>query len=178
MSTPAPEARFLDPFASYLSTLGEDAAALAAVLARGDGGPADRHVAAGLNYVFKALDLVPDGIDDLGFMDDAFVIRVAASLAAGDGAADETVTRLAREAEDVRAFMARDYARLEAYVRELPAAVARGRTADDVVADGQVRETFVREVEQWARDYRAPSFTRDVKTLVKLRAFLGAKLPS
>jgi dTDP-4-dehydrorhamnose reductase len=40
-----------------------------------------RYVTSGLNYIFKSLDLIPDGIDDLGFCDDAFVIRVAAALA-------------------------------------------------------------------------------------------------
>jgi hypothetical protein len=29
--------------------------------------------------IFKSLDLIPDGIEDLGFIDDAFVFRVAAA---------------------------------------------------------------------------------------------------
>ncbi len=40
------------------------------------GRPSRRYATAGLNYIFKSLDLIPDGIDDIGFCDDAFVIRV------------------------------------------------------------------------------------------------------
>jgi len=35
----------------------------------------------------------------------------------------------------------------------------------------------VHEVAAWAKDYQAPSFTRDPKTLLKLKSFLNAKLP-
>ena len=34
------------------------------------------------------------------------------------------------------------------------------------------------DVNTWAKSYRTPSFTRDEKTLVRLRAFLGTKLPA
>ena len=39
-----------------------------------------------------------------------------------------------------------------------------------------MRQTFVNEVAVWAQEYKVPSFTRDVKTLIKLKAFLSAKL--
>jgi uncharacterized membrane protein YkvA (DUF1232 family) len=50
---------------------------------------ARRALASGLNYVFKSVDLIPDGIDDIGYLDDAFVLRVACAqvLAAGEGEA-------------------------------------------------------------------------------------------
>jgi hypothetical protein len=32
-------------------------------------------------------------------------------------------------------------------------------------------------VKAWSAAYQVPSFTRDQKTLVKLKAFLNAKLP-
>ena len=47
---------------------------------------------------------------------------------------------------------------------------------DDIMTDATVRTTFVREVDAWAKAYQVPSFTRDVKTLIKLKAFLNAKL--
>jgi hypothetical protein len=31
-------------------------------------------------------------------------------------------------------------------------------------------------VNAWSKEYQVPAFTRDPKTLIKLRAFLGAKL--
>jgi hypothetical protein len=68
------------------------------------------------------------------------------------------------------------YPRLEAYVRNLRKGAARGRTVDDVMGDVPTRDTFLHEVTAWAKDYQVPAFTRDVKTLIKLKAFLNAKL--
>jgi hypothetical protein len=68
------------------------------------------------------------------------------------------------------------YPRLEAYVKNLRTGAARGRTVDDVLGNAETQRTFVHEVSAWAKDYQVPSFARDVKTLIKLRAFLSAKL--
>jgi uncharacterized membrane protein YkvA (DUF1232 family) len=182
MSETAIDARYLEVFPSWLRSLGEDAAALGETIARsaeaGSHEAARRHLVAGLNYIFKSLDLIPDGIDDLGFMDDAFVIRIASALAvAEDGAAGEgAVGRLAEEASQIRAFLGDDYARLEAYVRALRKGAARGRTVDDIMDDNASRAVFLQEVGAWAKTYEVPSFTRDTKTLIKLKAFLNAKL--
>jgi hypothetical protein len=46
----------------------------------------------------------------------------------------------------------------------------------EILSDDAVREEFVREVNQWAASYQPPAFHRDPKNLVKLRAFLAAKL--
>jgi len=182
--TSPPLARYLDVFPAWLRTLGEDAGALGALIDRGapDGhGPGDdtkRYVASGLNYIFKSLDLIPDGIDDLGFCDDAFVIRVAASLACeGEPAAKEGIlARLSDDAHQVEDFLGDDYQRLVTYVKGLRKGAARGRTVEDIMTDASVRSAFVHEVAAWAKEYQVPSFTRDVKTLVKLKAFLSSKL--
>ncbi len=170
-------ARFLDVFPDWLRSLGEDASALGGVVSsRND--EVGRFVAGGLNYIFKSLDLIPDGIDDLGFCDDAFVIRVAAALACdADGSAREGVLgRLADDAKQVEAFLEGDYAKLVAYVQGLRKGAARGRTVEDIMTDEGVRSAFVHEVNAWAKEYNVPVFTRDVKTLIKLKAFLNAKL--
>jgi uncharacterized membrane protein YkvA (DUF1232 family) len=172
----APDAKYLEIFPNWLKTLGEDAAALAEVVSGTGAEGARRQAAAGLNYLFKSLDLIPDGIDDLGFLDDAFVIRVAAALAAADGGASGVIERLAGEAKQVKDFLGADYERLEAYVKNLHKGAARGRTVDDIMTDEGQRTQFAHEVSAWARDYQSPSFTRDVKTLIKLKAFLNAKL--
>lgn len=171
-------ARYLDVFPSWLRTLGEDAGALGDVVASGNDDDTKRFVASGLNYIFKSLDLIPDGIDDLGFCDDAFVIRVAAQLAceANPGAKDGIVGRLADDAKQVEEFLGDDYARLVSYVKGLRKGAARGRTVEDILTDESTRASFVNEVSAWAKDYQVPSFTRDVKTLIKLKAFLSAKL--
>ena len=44
------------------------------------------------------------------------------------------------------------------------------------MGDASTRETFLHEVAAWAKDYQVPSFSHDVKTLIKLKAFLNAKL--
>jgi uncharacterized membrane protein YkvA (DUF1232 family) len=176
---PTLDPRYLDVFPLYLRTLGDDAGALGAVAGSDAPEAARRYVVAGLNYIFKSLDLIPDGIDDLGFLDDAFVLRVAASLAAReapDSASIEPLARLAGDAAQVKEFLGEVYPRLEAYVKNLLNGAARGRTVNDVMGDAPTRETFLHEVAAWAKDYEVPSFSRDVKTLIKLKAFLGAKL--
>jgi hypothetical protein len=77
----------------------------------------------------------------------------------------------------VRDFLGDDYARLEAYVLGLRKGAARGRTVEDIVTDGETRTQFLHEVKAWSGAYQVPTFTRDQKTLVKLKAFLNAKLP-
>jgi uncharacterized membrane protein YkvA (DUF1232 family) len=180
MSDPAIDPRYLEMFPQWLRSLGEDAAlvgdTLAASASDDDG---VRSLVAGLNYIFKSLDLIPDGIDDLGFLDDAFVLRVACALA---GAAKPdlkqgAVQRLGDDATAIRDFLGEDYARLETYTRGLRKGAARGRTVEDIVTDKPTRETFLQEVKAWSAGYQVPTFTRDPKTLVKLKAFLNAKLP-
>jgi uncharacterized membrane protein YkvA (DUF1232 family) len=172
--TDAPDPKYLEMFAAWLRSLGQDAAALGEVVA-GDG-PEDarKNAAAGLNYLFKSLDLIPDGIDDLGFLDDAFVVRVAASFV---GAKDGVLARLAEDAKHIEEFLgAAEFGKLAAYTKNLHNGAARGRTVADIMTDANTRTQFTHEVAQWARDYQAPTFTRDVKTLIKLKAFLNAKL--
>jgi hypothetical protein len=178
MSDPS-NARYLEMFPAWLRSLGEDTAALGQMVG-GDGfDEARRYVVAALNYLFKSLDLIPDGIDDLGFLDDAFVLRVAASLALAENPAAKTdlLGRLSDDARSIKEFLGADYARLETYVRGLRKGAARGRTVEDIMSDAATREAFVGEVSSWATAFQAPTFTRDQKTLVKLKAFLGAKLP-
>lgn len=168
--------RYLDVFPVWLRTLGEDAGALGSLVTTEANEEVKKYVISGLNYIFKSLDLIPDGIDDLGFCDDAFVIRVAAALACETEARDGVVGRLANEAKDVEEFLGEDYARLVAYVKGLRKGAARGRTVDDILTDDAARSAFVHEVDAWAKEYQVPTFTRDVKTLIKLKAFLSAKL--
>jgi uncharacterized membrane protein YkvA (DUF1232 family) len=180
--------RYLELFPSWLRTLGEDATAVGLALeGRREKDDFGRYLAAGLNYIFKSLDLIPDGIDDLGFLDDAFVLRVAAGFAiekdrptrSPEGTPPtplDTVIRLADEAQHVKAFLEDDHVRLEAYVRGLRKGAARGRTVEDIVGDEATRTTFLQEVSAWGKAYQVPSFTRDIKTLIKLKAFLSAKL--
>jgi uncharacterized membrane protein YkvA (DUF1232 family) len=178
--TETTDALYLELFPAWLRSLGDDVAALGEVVKGEASEPVKRYVVAGLNYLFKSLDLIPDGIDDLGFCDDAFVLRVAADLALkaeGASGGGEALTRLAADTAKIREFLGDDYARLEGYVDTLRKGAARGRTVDDILGDEAVRTTFLHEVAAWTQGFQPPNFTRDPKTLIKLKAFLSAKLP-
>jgi uncharacterized membrane protein YkvA (DUF1232 family) len=180
MSQASIDPRYLEVFPQWLRSLGEDAGSVGELLASGGAGDdASRSLVSGLNYIFKSLDLIPDGIDDLGFLDDAFVLRVSCALAAAarPEVRQGVVQRLADDAAAVRDFLGDDYARLETYARGLRKGAARGRTVEDIVTEPNTRTVFLQEVKAWAGAYQVPSFTRDPKTLVKLKAFLNAKLP-
>src|SRR3954453_21594553 len=178
------EARCLDAFPDWLRSLADDAQALASVLESEGAAVAQLRSASALNYLFKSLDLIPDGLEDLGFIDDAFVLRAAAEAvrleAESELAADATgtLTRLASEAELVQEFLGSEYGRLTKYVAGLEQGSARGRSVAAILADESVRAEFVREVREWAEGYVVPGFTRDQRNLVKLRSFLLAKLPA
>jgi uncharacterized membrane protein YkvA (DUF1232 family) len=174
------DSRYLEAFPGWLKSLAEDAQKLAGLLEQPDVPLAARRGAASaLNYLFKSLDLIPDGLEDLGFIDDAFVLRVAAAqVASGDRDAGGVLSALAAEAAIIEEFLGADYARLERYVAKLADASARGRSVAQILEDEAVRADFVREVREWASGYAAPSFARDSRSLVKLKSFLGARLPA
>lgn len=54
---------------------------------------------------------------------------------------------------------------------------ARGRTVDDIMTDAGMLRAFASEVQGWSQSFETPAFSRDPKTLIKLKAFLSAKLP-
>lgn len=178
------QVNYLDTFPAWLRTLGDDAQSLAALLEEeGLPEPAREAVAGGLNYLFKSLDLITDGIDDIGYLDDAFVLRVAADLAGREAQADgdseklQALGQLASECETVRAFLGDDYERLENYVRGLRRIAARGRSVEEILADEDTRAALLSDVRGFASSYEAPSFSREEKNLIKLRAFFDAKSP-
>ncbi len=173
--------RCLDTFPEWLRTLASDATELSTLLGSSLPEGARRYVAGGLNYLFKSLDLIPDGIEDLGFLDDAFVLRVAARLAAkssAEASGTPVVARLANESDLVAELLGKDYVRLERYVEGLTRGAARGRTVDEILSDEGARSAFTMEMEGWSSSYEAPSFSRDEKNIIKLQSFLGAKLPA
>jgi uncharacterized membrane protein YkvA (DUF1232 family) len=178
MSDAPIDPRYLEIFPQWLRSLGEDAGAVAEAVATGDDDAA-RSLVSGLNYIFKSLDLIPDGIDDIGFLDDAFVLRVACAqaVAARPDAKQGVLQRLSDDARAVADFLGPDYVRLETYVRGLRKGAARGRTVEEIVTVSGLRTEFLHEVKAWVLAYQAPGFTRDPKTLVKMKAFLSAKLP-
>ena len=173
--------RCLETFPAWLRTLAEDAEGLLGILESSQSSDEVRRAAAaGINYLFKSLDLVPDGIDDIGFLDDAFVLRVSADLMGredADVAAKDPVGRLRDDCALIREFLGNDYARLENYVLTLRRGAARGRSVQDIVTVPDVLRDFSNDVRSFGRGYQVPSFSREEKNLIKLKAFFDAKLP-
>ncbi len=174
------DTRCLDAFPEWLKTLPADVRLLADQLDNVEIPEAARRQLAGaVNYLFRSLDLIPDGIEELGYIDDAFVVRVAADLAARSTSFVEgdPISALASDAVLVGEFLGADYARLEGYVQALSSAPARGRTPEQIVSEATVRAALATDLDGWSGSYDVPAFSRDAKTLVKLRSFLHAKLP-
>jgi hypothetical protein len=173
----------LDLFAAWLRGLGEDTEQLGGLIGSKASAAARESLAGGLNDLFKSLDLIPDGIDDIGYLDDAFVLRIAAELAMREDVSElspeqlRVLNRLSEEADAVRSFLGGDYARLESYVSGLRKVAARGRSVADILADASTQAAFLGDVRGFSRNYQPPAFQREEKTLVKLRAFFDAKLP-
>jgi uncharacterized membrane protein YkvA (DUF1232 family) len=174
------DSRCLEAFPAWLKSLAEDAQQLAGLLDQAESSEdARRGAASALNYLFKSLDLIPDGLEDLGYIDDAFVLRVAAALVPpSERDAGGVLGKLADEASLIAEFLGADYERLVAYVEKLGGTAARGRSVTQILEDAAVRADFVREVQQWAGGYTSPSFTRDTRSLVKLKSFLATRLPA
>ncbi|MFO7179330.1 MAG: DUF1232 domain-containing protein [Pseudomonadota bacterium] len=176
------ETRCLDAFSTWLRTLGDDARALAAVLESDASEALHRAAARALVYVVKSVDLIPEGLEELGYLDDAFMVRVAVSaLADGDLPAERdrepgaTVQRLVADAALVREFLGATVEPLEASLAELDRRAVHERTVDGILADPALRAELGREAREFAASYAVPAFVRDEKTLVKLRAYFGAK---
>ncbi len=174
------ESRCLESFPAWLRALGSDASALSALLETAEAPELSRAAASALTYLCKSLDLIPDGLEELGYIDDAFVLRVAAARlppSARELDGSGVFARLASEAELIAEFLAEDYPRLESYVDGLVGGSARGRSVEQVLSDTEARGALAREVRGWAESYNPPSFLRDQKNLVKLRSFMKTKLP-
>lgn len=174
------EARVLEAIPAWLKSLATDARELAGALDQGGATEAERRAAAtALNYLFKSLDLIPDGLEELGYIDDALVFRVATAAVPTSELGNEegnVFRRLAADAPLIEEFLGEIHPRLAAYVEKLESGTVRDRGVNDILADASMRADFTREVQQWADAYQVPAFYRDEKNLVKLRSFLNAKL--
>jgi uncharacterized membrane protein YkvA (DUF1232 family) len=175
----------LEVFPNWLRTLDEDVeTVLAALQSKELGVESRRYLTGGINYLFKSLDLIPDGIDDIGYLDDSFVIRLAAKDALEEeiGSVEPDVLKklgaLANDTDLIKDLLGGDlYDRLEKYTRDLRKGAARGRMVDEIIEKDAVFKEFAAEVRSFVKEYSSPGFSKDEKNLIKLQAFLEAKLP-
>jgi len=172
------EQQAIDTFGNWLRGLADDTRLIADVVAD-ESVPSSvrRPLAGSLNYLFKSLDLIDDGIEGLGFLDDSFVLRVAAEHAKSVGPLPENLLALAEDAGLIREALGDLYGRLDKFVASLVDSSVRGRTVEAIVNETEVREDLLGDVRGWASRYTPPAFVMDEQGLVKLRSFLAAKLP-
>jgi len=178
-------AKCLETFPQWLRTLDDDVQTLLLAL-KSDKleDEARRFLTGGINYLFKSLDLIPDGIDDIGYLDDAFILRLTAKAAMETdlGPIEPDVMgklgRLANDTDLLQEFLTKDvFNRLEKYARDLRKGAARGRTVNEILDNKDTFTQFSQEVDGFVREYTSPGFTQDEKNLIKLNAFFEAKLP-
>jgi len=175
----------LEIFPNWLRTLDEDVQTILSSLKSSDiSEDARKALTGGINYLFKSLDLIPDGIDDIGYLDDAFILRLAAKCALDGeiGKIDDELMRklgaLVNDTDLIKELLGEDiFDRLDKYTRDLRKGAARGRTVDEIIADDGIFKEFAAEAASFIKEYSSPGFSKDEKNLIKLIAFLDAKLP-
>jgi len=137
----------------------------------------------GLNYLFKTIDLIPDGLDEIGYIDDCIILRIVSREVVdkyGDRLNDEVFGRLKIMAGDVdilKPELGEElWSKLLNYVEELKEMPSKGRTSEDILKDKNTFNQFKTELMTFVDSYEGKVESIDEKTLVKLKAFLEAKL--
>lgn len=175
----------LEIFPAWLSSIPEDVGTiLAALKSEGLGDGAKRSLLGSINYLFKSLDLIPDEVDDLGYLDDAFVLRISAKNALADGLGNipedikGKLESLSKGTAIIAEFLNADVQkRLNIYVSHLNTGAARGRMVEELMEKPVLFAELLDETESFIADYKAPSFKKDENNLIKLAAFFEARLP-
>ena len=173
--------QFLPAFASWLHTLGEDALSLAHLLESPEA-PAPFRLASAeaLSYLLRTSELIPEGIEHLGYLEVAFALRAVAKRALAEGATEGSlegrVPRLAAEAALIADFLQDDLDPFWEMVLA-PAALSRaGRSATDVLEDAALRAATLEQARAWVEQYRAPELSPGEEELVKIRAYFRTRL--
>lgn len=175
----------LEIFPAWLSSIPEDVGViLAALKSEGISDAAKRSLLGSINYLFKSLDLIPDEVDDLGYLDDAFVLRISAKNALAEGLGDlpndvkAKLESLSKGTDIIEEFLNENVKkRLYAYVEHLRTGAARGRMVEELMEKPVLFAELVDETESFISDFKVPAFSKDENNLIKLAAFFEARLP-
>jgi hypothetical protein len=181
---PPSDGDYQKAFVAWLAGLGGEARELSALLAREEA-PAGlrRFGAETLNQLLYAVDLIPEGIEGLGYLETLFGVRLLArelSEAEPDSASADphgTLRRLSREAALVRSFLGEEEeGRLLALVRAQSEKRARGRSVTELLEQPEARSAAIEEAQSWAEQYRPSQFGTGSHDLVRLRSFLRTRV--
>jgi uncharacterized membrane protein YkvA (DUF1232 family) len=175
----------LDTLEAWLASLPDDIRCFRAIASDESIPAGARRIAAGvINYLFKSADLIPDGIDDIGTLDDVMTLRLGAALLRAEEVersqpeAGRTLRHLAEEASVVREILGADlHERFARYTSSLATVSSRGRSTQDIVDNSQKLHEMTAEVGSFCSGYTIPPFEKSERTLIKLRAFLDTRLP-
>lgn len=178
------DTEFKQAFVAWLAGLGGEARELSALLAREEAPPGLlRFAAETLNQLLYAVDLIPEGIEGLGYLEALFGVRLLArelSEAEPDSVSADphgTVRRLAREAGLVRSFLGEDdEGRLLALARAQSEKRVRGRSVTELLEVPEARSAALEEAQGWAEEYRPPQFGTGSHDLVRLLSFLRTRV--
>jgi len=172
----------LEDFPRWLQALDEDVAILARTCQSEHAqGPAKAALITCLNLLLRSVDLSVDKIAELAYLEIALTLRAAAAEALReqpDLARDaEELVRLAQEGALVRKFLGEglDEAQLDA-LRRARAIEVRGRSVANLLEHSEQLDELTEDVDQWREQYAAPGFSAEHTGLIKLHAFMRARL--
>jgi hypothetical protein len=163
----------LTAFSEWLRGMGGEVLRLCGELERQELPDEVRRASAeSLAYLLHTVPLIPDGVEELGYLDVLF--RTRAICARGAGAEPTgSVAAIGREASRVRRFLGDDFERFVA-AGELPRGV-RGATISQIMNEPEARAGVAAEARAWASEYIAPELRGGDEELVKIRAFMRTR---
>jgi len=175
----------LEKIETWLETLPQDIDVFAEILFNEKISEKNRKVAAGvINYVFKSMDLIPDNIDDIGYLDDIFTLRISSllmDLKELEGNYPDVAQKVAdyiKDTEIIREILGDDlFDRLRNFVNTLPSNSARGRNTQQIISRLEVLTNIKTELSAFRNDFKPPPFEKSERVLIKLRSFLDTRLP-
>jgi hypothetical protein len=173
----------LRTFSRWLEGMPAEVTALCDVLENAPESPSvpeecRRASAESLALLIRSIQLIPDGIEALGYLENLFAFRaIMRDAATGlDTPADDTSRRLAAEAELVAGFLGDDFGRLRQATRDAREHTRAGQRATDLLVDAERRSAAIAQLRAWARAYRAPELAPTEAEALKLRSFLRVRL--
>jgi hypothetical protein len=175
----------LETFSRWLSDMPGEVTSLCDVLERPFESPSElepsrRASAESLAHLIRSIELIPDGVEALGYLENLFAFRaIMRDAAVGpDSLTDETSRRLAAEAELVAEFLGDDFGRLREATERAREQTRDGQRASDLLEDAERRRAAVAQLREWARAYRAPELAPTEAEALKVRSFLRVRLGS
>jgi hypothetical protein len=174
--------KFLPAFSGWLRSIGEDVLSLANLLEAEDTPEPIRMVGAeALQSLLRSSDLIPEGLEALGYLEVAFALRARAAraLSAHPELAEVSSSRLPSLGADaalVGEFLGEDLPRFEELAFGPTASTWAGRAAPEVLRDEDLRAALLRDVREWVEQYRPPELADGPEELVKISSFFRTRL--